>query len=46
MALLWKAGLEQTKLLEKTTQGNSGSEKLGLTRKKDLKRTKKETELE
>lgn len=44
--LLQEAGYEQTKLLEKTTRSNSGLEKLGLTRKENLERTKKKAKLE
>lgn len=46
MVLLRGVGCKQTKLLGKTIEDNSGSEKSGLIRKEDPKKRKKETELE
>lgn len=41
-----EAGYKQTKLLEKITRSNSSLEKLGLIGKKNIKKTRKEAELE
>lgn len=42
MTLFQKASCKQTRLLRKTSKNNSGLERSGLTREKDLKGIKKE----
>ena len=46
MAQLRKASCWQTRLLKKTTEGNLGLERLGLTGEEDSERTKKEARRE